>query len=74
MGEPEIIDISNFDSDNTININNSVDELHIGGTKSANFGSGIELLMNDKKKNSMSSGGGGLSSDIDVNDLNNLED
>ena len=50
MGEPEIIDISNFDSDNTININNSVDELHIGGTKSANFGSGIELLMNDKKR------------------------
>ena len=43
-------------------------------TPSVNFGSGIELLMNDKKKNSMSSGGGGLSSDIDVNDLNNLED
>ena len=41
------------------------------------FGSGIELLMNDKKKNSMGSGSGrsgGLSSDIDVNDLNNLED
>ena len=73
MVDPEIIDISNFDSDNTININNSVDELHVGGSKSANFGTGIELLMNDKKKNSMSSGGG-LSSDIDVNDLNNLED
>ena len=76
MAEPEIIDISNFDTGNTININNSVDSnLHdIGGPKMSNFGSGIELLMNDKKKNSIGRGGGGLSSDIDVNDLNNLED
>ena len=51
MDEPEIIDISNFDTGNTININNSVDSnLHdIGRPKSSNFGSGIELLMNDKK-------------------------
>ena len=50
MDEPEIIDISNFDTGNTININNSVDSnLHdIGRPKSSNFGSGIELLMNDK--------------------------
>jgi hypothetical protein len=34
---------------------------------SSNFGSGIELLMNDKKKESKPS------SDIDVDDLNNLE-
>ena len=77
MAEPEIIDISNFDNGHTININNSVDHnLHnIGGSKSSNFGTGIELLMNDKKKNSIGKGGGfGLSSDIDVNDLNNLED
>ena len=35
MAEPEIIDISNFDTGNTININNSVDSnLHdIGGSK-----------------------------------------
>ena len=68
MSEPEIIDISNFDSNDTINIS---------GPRLSTFGSGIELLMNDKKKNSMGSGGsrsGGLSSDIDVNDLNNLED
>ena len=76
MDEPEIIDISNFDTGNTININNSVDSnLHdIGRPKSSNFGSGIELLMNDKKKSSMGGGSRGLSSDIDVNDLNNLED
>jgi len=70
MSEPEIIDISNFDSEDTININNSN---NIGG-KSSNFGSGIELLMNDKKKNSMGGGNSRAYSDIDVNDLNNLED
>lgn len=36
--------------------------------KSSNFGPGIELLMNDKKKEST-----GKSSEIDVDDLNNLE-
>ena len=71
----EIIDISDFDSSQTININNSIEELeeiNVGGYKSSNFGYGIELLMNDKKKNSGNSKG--LSSDIDINDLNNLED
>lgn len=37
--------------------------------RSSNFGSGIELLMNDKK-----SGGGRPNSDIHIDDLNNLED
>jgi hypothetical protein len=64
MGEPEIIDISDFDSGDAINI---------GGPKSSNFGSGIELLMNDKKRNSMGASKS-MSSDIDVNDLNDLED
>lgn len=72
MSDPEIIDISNFDSDSTININNSVDRGEMRGSKSSNFGIGIELLMNDKKRNS--SGSSKISSDIDVNDLNNLED
>ena len=71
MSEPEIIDISDFDSEHTININNSGDD-RIG--KSSNFGTGIELLMNDKKKNSLGGGSSHLSNDIDVNDLNNLED
>jgi len=53
MSEPEIIDISDFDSEHTININNSGDD-RIG--KSSNFGTGIELLMNDKKKNSIGGG------------------
>jgi hypothetical protein len=50
----DIIDIS-LDFDNT-------------GFKASNFGSGIELLMNDKKKDT-----NGSSSNIDIEDLNNLE-
>jgi hypothetical protein len=71
----EIIDISELDTGKTININNSfgdIEEIKVGGHKSSNFGTGIELLMNDKKKNSGNSGG--LSSDINIDDLNNLED
>jgi len=74
MTEPEIIDISNLDSGRSININNSLDDItdiNMGGRSSSNFGTGIELLMNDKKK---SGGSSGLSSDIDINDLSNLED
>lgn len=71
----EIIDISDLDTGKTININNSIsdiEEINVGGSRSSNFGAGIELLMNDKKKNSGNSGG--LSSDINIDDLNNLED
>ena len=38
------------------------------GQKKTNFGSGIELLMNEKKMDSA-----GPTSDIDIEDLNNLE-
>ena len=38
-------------------------------TRSANFGIGAELLMNEKKKD----GGNGPTSDINLADLNNLE-
>ena len=67
MSGADIIDISELDDiGKTININNSVNE-----NKPSSFGSGIELLMNDKKKMSK---GGGMTSDIDIDDLNNLED
>jgi len=55
-----------------INSIGNLEEINVGGSTSSNFGTGIELLMNDKKRNSGKSGG--LSSDIDINDLNNLED
>jgi hypothetical protein len=41
-----------------------------GPLKSTNFGGGIELLMNDKIKEKS----GSMSSDINLEDLNNLED
>jgi hypothetical protein len=78
MSGPDIIDISDFDSGNTININNSIgdDDVHDiggGGGKSSNFG--MELLMNDKKKASSGGGRGSTNDgdDIGLNDLNDLE-
>ena len=56
-----------------IDISLDFENLDSGGggwenSKKTNFGSGIELLMNDKKPTS-----NGPSSDIDLEDLNNLE-
>jgi len=62
----DIIDIS------TINLNENLSDdwaPKSSGLKS-NFGSGIELLMNDKKKE----GSNKFSNDIELDDLNNLED
>jgi len=58
--DSEIIDISEVNFDNSFG----------GGStlKSTNFGGGLELLMNDKKRESKQS-----SSDINIDDLNNLE-
>lgn len=67
MSGPEIIDISSLGD-------NNIEEVNIGNNRSSSFGAGIELLMNDKKKLSGGGGNGGLSSDIDINDLDNLED
>lgn len=55
----DIIEISSLD------LNDNFDSW--SAPKSTNFGSGIELLMNDKVKDSK------LTSDIDLEDLNNLE-
>jgi len=55
----DIIELSTLDLDNDFNFESA--------PKSTNFGSGIELLMNDKIKDNKPS------SDIDLDDLNNLE-
>lgn len=62
----DIIDIS------TINLNENLSEEWNGrsNSKTTNFGGGLELLMNDKKKE----GSGRQSSEIELDDLNNLED
>jgi len=67
--DAEIIDITNLDEMPVINLGGR------GSTsskqKSANFGDGIELLMNEKRKND--GGGKSMGADIDLEDLNNLE-
>ena len=59
----DIIEISELDWDTKTISPRGTNDL-----KSSNFGSGIELLMNDKIKESSR-----LSNDIDIEDLNNLE-
>jgi hypothetical protein len=59
----DIIDIStDFDELSNLHNDNSF------GVSKSNFGGGLELLMNDKKSSSQ-----GMTSDIDIEDLNNLE-
>jgi len=60
--EAEIIDISSLDFDDEPRHNSS-------SLKSSNFGGGLELLMNDKVRDS----GSKMKSDIELDDLNNLE-
>ena len=57
--DAEIIDLDNLD-----NLEQT------GNSSSVNFGGGIELLMNDKKKNS---GGSDKNVDIGLDDITNLE-
>jgi len=57
----DIIEVSEFNLDDNF-------EDDWGQKKSSNFGGGLELLMNDKKKD-MS----GPTSDIDIDDLKHLE-
>merc|ERR1711918_306766 len=69
--EPDILNIDNLnipefkiqDSDN----DGDIEEL-ISRKPSSNFGSGIELLMNEKNKNDKKA-----SSSIDIDDITNLE-
>ena len=51
-----------------IDISMDFNDLENPWNKKTNFGSGIELLMNDKRPERQ-----GVSSDIDIEDLNNLE-
>ena len=77
----EIIDLGNLsDLDNGFSNKSSRGGGGVGGgggsgTKSVNFGGGLELLMNDKLKSGNKNGGGmGGGDNIDLDDLNELED
>ena len=65
--DSEMIDIS-MDFDNLEDSFSNSGSGSGSSLKSSNFGGGLELLMNDKKKES-----GGGSSDINIDDLTNLE-
>ena len=67
---PEFIEISELNSN--FGDNNDVYDISSYPKSSSNFGSGIELLMNDKNKKS-SSGSGSKDFNIDVEDLDKLE-
>ena len=68
--DAEIIDITNLDEHPVINLNRG--RSGSSKQKSTNFGDGIELLMNEKRKND--GGSKGMGSDINLDDLNDLED
>lgn len=76
--EAQVIDITDLDdavinlTDNDINDNiTSVLADNINNKKSSNFGPGIELLMNDKKK--YGNENKNLNTNIDLDDINKLE-
>ena len=70
MVEPEIIDIGNISSDaSNIKLNISEDT----SLKSSNFGPGIELLMNEKKKEGSSNKSSNVDENINIDDLEHLE-
>ena len=83
--DPEIIDITDLDDIPVISLNDddssssrnkkpSSSSSSYSSRPSVNFGSGIELLMNDKRTSSSSKKDGGSGdSDIDLGDLENLE-
>ena len=54
--------------DSSSSNSNSNSNSKYSNLKSSNFGGGLEFLMNDKVKDS-----GKLKSDINIDDLNNLE-
>ena len=72
--DPEEISIIPMDDDST-SITLDIDAINMtgddgpSGPKSVNFGPGVELLMNDKKKTESSS----PTADISLGDLNALE-
>ena len=84
---PEIIELNSFDDKPAFVLNKSGNDVGGGGVSfdekieihkpSVNFGGGLELLMNDKRKPSSSSSlkkSTDLNDDIHLDDLNELED
>ena len=69
--EQVVIDINDNDTKSVVNLNSNNDNASINNKPSVNFGGGIELLMNEKKKSSSVEIGLGELSDLE-NELNDL--
>tara|TARA_A100001015_G_scaffold122362_1_gene135651 strand:+ start:168 stop:1625 length:1458 start_codon:yes stop_codon:yes gene_type:complete len=69
--EQVVIDINPNDTKSVVNLNSNNDNASISNKPSINFGGGIELLMNEKKKSSSVEIGLGELSDLE-NELNDL--
>ena len=69
----DIIELSSFDFNDPMDFNERDISAGDSGNsfKSTNFGGGIELLMNDRVKEGSIRGG---NTDINIDDLNNLEE
>ena len=67
----DIIELSSFDFNDPMDFNERDQSGSGSGLKSTNFGGGIELLMNDRVKEGSGRGG---NTDINIDDLNNLEE
>ena len=71
--KPEVIDITAMEKNPTISLNTdnkTPTNLDVNKKPSVNFGGGIELLMNEKRK---TDGSTNRSTDIKLDDLNDLE-
>ena len=69
--EPVVIDINPNENSSAVNLNTSELPIDISSKPSVNFGGGIELLMNEKKKGTSTEIGLGELSDLE-NELNSL--
>ena len=68
---PEVIDINKVEEVDVLDLNPvSLNSDNNTNNASNNFGEGIELLMNDKKKDTLKK----VPSDINLNDINKLEE
>lgn len=70
MAEPNVIDLGTKSDSSVINLGKD-DGRDV--RPSVNFGGGIELLMNDKRKNGGDKSPSSKDADIDIEDLNTLE-
>ncbi len=63
--EPVVIDINSSEPNSVVNLNND-EQNNINSKPSVNFGGGIELLMNERKR-------GTSSAEIGLGELSDLE-